>query len=111
MISAEKTVLYYNVNYKKTKISVLPFPIPGVNLCCELGVEVDGDVEEFEVDGKVAAAASKAASFSNFFMRASCWRSDIGVWLGTEDMPFADVVNDVGDDPLLFRNLKILIKF
>ena len=52
--------------------------------------------------GDEAAAASSAASFSNFFMRANCWRSDIGVWFGTAAIVFVVDVTNVGDEPVLF---------
>ena len=74
----------------------------------ELFVEADEDSEEFEVGCAVAAAACIAASFSNFLMRASCCRSDIGVCPGTEVMLFVDDDNDVGDDPLLLKRNKYI---
>ena len=73
-----------------------------VDRTCEWGVKVDGDIEEVEEAGNVAAAWT-AASFSNFLMRANCWRSDIGVWHGTLDMTFVENPTDVGDDPALLR--------
>ena len=59
-------------------------------------------VELCEEAGDAAAAASSAASFSSFFMRANCWRSDIGVWFGTAAIVFVVDVTNVGDEPVLF---------
>ena len=59
--------------------------------------------------GSFGEVACSAASFSSFFIRANCCRSDIGVWFGTELIFLVVDVIDVGDVPVLSK-VKIVIK-
>ena len=68
------------------------------------GFELDDTDEVDDEVGEVEEVACSAASFSSFLIRASCCRSDMGVWLGTEFIFLADDVTDVGEDPLLCNN-------
>ena len=82
---------------------VLPYTVPDASF----GFEFDDTVVDDEV-GEVEVVACSAASFSSFLIRANCCRSDIGVWLGAEDIFLADDVTDVGEDPLLFNNFVVI---